>query len=1076
MLNNLRFLAFFSIFFIKIYPQVSSAIDTVYYESNSSIVQLKNKFIDESSLIINGGEVLIKSIKVFPLNGQLLLPDTIISQRLIIKYDYLTSGLPIIVGPKWKTLPKLNLIKEKNNLINSQNRLSENEKVNSVISNGSIYRNINISPMGGANFSGGLQMQINGKISKDIAISGILNDQDFPIQPDGSTRELDELDNVYLKIMHNNFDFDVGDIFYEHYNINRKLVGIKNEFNFGELQGSSIYANSRGNFRYLEIKGRDGDQGPYQLIGNNGNSDIIILADTEKVWHNGKKLTRGLNYDYIIDYSTAEVTFNPIILIDFDSDLVFEYQYSDYGYQKGFSGGNIKKIYGDSRTLEIGFYNEDDRYYTDDMSEIIFDSLSLNEKGPIQISTSTKNPLGEYYFENGFYIYDPLFTNSNEENRFDVVFQYDLNGNYQRKISSNNRVYYEVVKQENKDNILDLYSPYKNIYSPTRHQLGYIDYDYKINDNIQFKGNLSASSYNENRLYNGKNKLGVSYSYGIGFDSLKLGIGSFSINLKNSKRSIDYNSMGHENDVRHTRFWNLDSSIINGLDELTLQSEFSVNKIGSSSLEFSRLYNMGNKNTRLILKQELSNNILKNSYYDFIYVKGQDTYFTRSEAKLNIPYGIFSPFVSFLSENDSTRNLFWKSGVGLSIHKNSTKIVTGFDYRVDKSLNGIELIHSNYQDYLAYFQYRTFLPAGVRQKIIYKKRIKNKAQGDNFNYSLFDIEFRRSLKNKPLRWQVKFKQEQTLIKQRTTVYDSVGYGLGQYRYDNIFNTYIPDPNGAFVAYTIFTGSRKPNSVFQGSQDVTYEFSGMKRKSNFIIRSNAKQEFRGENFTINNLFNPDINDSLIYRSYMFNRYEFMRYGKKRILLWLEYYKNLNGMDPRGNDYNRSNEIGLELHRSFSKISSINNRGVLKSYSIESTISEQRNRSSLGSWNELQIQSRLSSAFNVDVGFIFGSEVGTQQGQNFSGKAYGVSGLINYMFKGNGRLQAEVKLVNVEEQNNLSYLPPEAFEGNPIGLSMKINSNTQFYINQTISIILSVNMIDNSRYDNFITFQGEVRGYF
>ena len=91
-------------------------------------------------------------------------------------------------------------------------------------------------------------------------------------------------------------------------NINRKLIGLNNNFKTKEFSGSTVYAKSKGDYKYLELKGRDGDQGPYQLIGNDGNQDIVILAGTEKIWVNGKELIRGANYDYIIDYSTSRTT------------------------------------------------------------------------------------------------------------------------------------------------------------------------------------------------------------------------------------------------------------------------------------------------------------------------------------------------------------------------------------------------------------------------------------------------------------------------------------------------------------------------------------------------------------------------------------------------------------------------------------------------------------------------------------------------------------------------------------------------------------------------------------------------
>ena len=132
---------------------------------------------------------------------------------------------------------------------------------------------------------------------------------------------------MHLIITHKNFKLNAGDILYENKNINRKLIGLSNSFQISENYGSAVYANSKGTFRYLEMKGRDGDQGPYQLVGKDGNREIVILAGTEKVWCNGKEMIRGANYDYIIYYSNAEVIFTPKLMIHIDSDLSFEYKY-----------------------------------------------------------------------------------------------------------------------------------------------------------------------------------------------------------------------------------------------------------------------------------------------------------------------------------------------------------------------------------------------------------------------------------------------------------------------------------------------------------------------------------------------------------------------------------------------------------------------------------------------------------------------------------------------------------------------------------------------------------------------------
>ena len=110
--------------------------------------------------------------------------------------------------------------------------------------------------------------------------------------------------------------------------IRKNILGIRNNIIKDNIAMTTIFGESKGKYHRLEIKGRDGHQGPYFLTSNDGMRNVIISAGSESVWLNGVELKRGQDRDYIIDYTSGEVTFMPKHLIYFDSDIDIEYQYN----------------------------------------------------------------------------------------------------------------------------------------------------------------------------------------------------------------------------------------------------------------------------------------------------------------------------------------------------------------------------------------------------------------------------------------------------------------------------------------------------------------------------------------------------------------------------------------------------------------------------------------------------------------------------------------------------------------------------------------------------------------------------
>ena len=235
-----------------------------------------------------------------------------------------------------------------------------------------------------------LNLQMSGNISNDVKLTATISDQNVPIQPEGNSQRLQEFDKIYIELEHNKWKINAGDIWLKN-NQNAYFMKFSKRVQGGNIevktiQDSNYLATShagislaKGKFYSQIIEAIEGVQGPYRLNGSNGEKFIIVIANSEKVFLDGKELKRGFNYDYVIDYNTGEITFNNTIFITKFSRIRVDFEYTERNYTRSvISTGHNQKI------GENEFYYE---YFVekDHPRQPILTELTEQEKGILSI-------------------------------------------------------------------------------------------------------------------------------------------------------------------------------------------------------------------------------------------------------------------------------------------------------------------------------------------------------------------------------------------------------------------------------------------------------------------------------------------------------------------------------------------------------------------------------------------------------------------------------------------------------------------------------------------------------------------
>lgn len=232
---------------------------------------------------------------------------------------------------------------------------------------GGIVRGFTIGSNRDLSLQSRLWLQFSGKITDDVEVLGAVTDEQTPIQPEGNTQTLREVDNIFIEFRSPYVGGTIGKFTAASTSnqwtaFSRKLQGVKAIGRYGSLGTTEIVAAvSPGKFQTMQLAGRERDQGPYRLTGPAGERTILVLAGTERVFVDGISMVRGENNDYVIDYSTGEIFFQTRRVITSASRITVDFEYTDRQYSRSFlSIANTGWLFDSVVTVSANYVREAD--------------------------------------------------------------------------------------------------------------------------------------------------------------------------------------------------------------------------------------------------------------------------------------------------------------------------------------------------------------------------------------------------------------------------------------------------------------------------------------------------------------------------------------------------------------------------------------------------------------------------------------------------------------------------------------------------------------------------------------------
>lgn len=982
-----------------------------------------------------------------------------------------------------------------------------------------------------------LRIQITGKATKDVEVIAVLSDKTNPIQPEGTTRQLTELDQVFIQIKTPSTMSTMGDhtiqldeTTFARYQ--RKIKGVHGVVQLPNGTFQMAAAVSEGEYKSNVIQGIEGVQGPYQLSGSQETLDLFVIAGTEKVWVDGIRMTRGRDNDYTIEYTSGQVTFTRNRLITGESRIVVDFEASEQPFQRQVYVGRGTFSVGRNTTLGTTFIREgDDRNSPQPQSLFINDLQSLQKPA---IPSDQNRVSGVQFVGIGKGTYAKRRDLTYDMDYYEFVG--DNQGAYQVSFTHVNQGEGTYLFRENRlyqfvGPLQGDYVPEIDLYLPTSHSLVGFDLKSEPVNGMQVFSEFAVSTVNSNTFSQGANRQiqrGHAFNLSTNYESAPMtyhnrSIGQFT--FQSNIRQVDKHFIpsGRINEIEYHRRYGQGTEAAWQGQLIELNGSHTLNELltingGMGRLTRDQSFSSNRQEFGFSLTPRPSANL---SYrYEHIQINelrlppDSPIGTPLASAELNrqwirqyihgrIKLGSFTPYIGFEQEKrhqrlesalDNGRNYSEiKSGFEYSPSPRFTSS-THFTYRLADIVGKgntseqtwlTESVAHTIQQKLAMKGWKSF---SAFIQMTHRSRIFKEAPGENNQDQMVDSRILFSPLNKAVSIESRYEISNERTSQRARRYVLAGRGRGDYRLDPFSGEYIQDTDGEYIerfdrigGFTPITSVKssfrfqtQPYRLISGTdRDVFSILKHISTDTYFAVEEQSKSGNKADLYLLR-LSQFQQDNTTVFGNLIFRQDIFLFPQKRGFSLRLRYRKN----SLLNNQLISGSERRYRSEYSIRLRTSVASRTTAE-FQYAREIKTRRDfgvdRFHLISHNSsLIVAKRPRPPLELRIQFQGNHDTDRQNG--ITAILIGIVPRLTYSFRGKGRARFEIDWSQVSSSSTNFYLPFEMVNGKPAGHSARWTGAMDYRLGQNFSLLMQYDGRKDPVRPMIHTARAEVRAVF